>query len=124
MSAIVISVHNPTECQRYADLIQHLGQEVITCTEGSNATLKACHDHSANLCIIDMMQPGETGIEIMKAIQTSDMQIDVLLISRINTRTILDRAFRLGAKDILTKPFHDHEFVSTVIHCLENATGA
>jgi response regulator of citrate/malate metabolism len=74
---------------------------------------------SAGLVIIDLFLPGTSGMEVLKVLQQMHGSAGCILITRINTRGMLDRAFRYGARDVLIYPVDAETLRHTVAHRLD-----
>lgn len=65
--------------------------------------------------ISDIRMPEQSGIELLKAVRSSDTQIPVLLMTGFADLS-LPRAHDLGAEALINKPFELDELCRTVIH--------
>jgi len=83
------------------------GHEVVFLEDGSSVSrqLKAAH---FDLLITDIVMPGKDGLEVIKELRASGLDLPILVMSGgISTlRTpILAAASALGADEVITKPF-------------------
>jgi DNA-binding NarL/FixJ family response regulator len=76
------------------------------------------HEAPCRIVIIDMFLPESSGIELVKQIKQQDEKIVLVLLSRMRGRSMLDRAFRHGATDILPYPMQVDTLRQTVLHRL------
>lgn len=69
-----------------------------------------------NLIILDIMLPGETGLEILKKLKSRDVtkDIPVIILSAKSSEFDKVSCFELGADDYITKPFSVLEFLARV----------
>jgi DNA-binding response OmpR family regulator len=82
------------------------GFKVIGTAQGSAALFKMLEDGLiAELLLLDIFFPDESGVDILKKIKAEYPQIKVLVITAINRADLNKEIFLAGADDILHKPF-------------------
>ena len=64
-----------------------------------------------DLVVLDVMMPGETGLELTKALRTSGLQLPILLLTAMAETGDRIGGFESGADDYLTKPFDPRELL-------------
>lgn len=81
-----------------------------------DALLKGLKEELPQLILLDIMLPGEDGIEILKRLRTSTVTADIPIIMATAKGTEYDKVIGLdlGADDYLAKPFGMMEMVSRV----------
>lgn len=86
------------------------GLRVVTASDGAEALASACRIHP-DLCVLDVMMPKLTGLEVLRALRadpaTADLRI-ILLTARAQSNDI-DSGFAAGANDYIAKPFSPQE---------------
>ena len=74
-----------------------------------------------DLVITDLIMPEQEGMQTIKQMREADAAVKILAISgggRIVNVDFLQVARRLGADEILAKPFDSHDLLSVVRHLL------
>ena len=66
--------------------------------------LQLLHHRHVSVILLDILLPGEDGIEIAKKVRTLS-QVAVILISGISSSEIIATGLNVGADDYITKPF-------------------
>ncbi|WP_394825438.1 response regulator transcription factor [Pendulispora albinea] len=97
-----------------AQVVEHLreaGFETLWWTEGKSLTPPIAS--GIRLLILDLMLPGEYGMDILKGLRAFS-EVPVLVLSARNDSFDKVRALKLGADDYLTKPFWPEELVERV----------
>ena len=84
---------------------------------------QAMNEQLPRLIILDIMLPGEDGLEILKKLRasTSTGRLPVMLLTAKGTEHDKVRGFDLGADDYLPKPFGMMELVARVKNLLRRA---
>jgi two-component system response regulator MtrA len=76
-------------------------------------TLDIEEARTASLMILDLMLPGEHGLDILKRVR-GQVDVPVIVLSARNETEDKVRALELGADDYMTKPFWPSELVARV----------
>jgi len=96
------------------------GYEILKVHSGREAleTLKSCQPQ---LILLDIFMPEMNGLEVLEKIksQESSKSISVVMISTSGQKEDIDKAFHLGAKDYVTKPFTTKTLLDTVRNAIK-----
>lgn len=95
-----------------------LGYAVATAADG-NAGLQLALKMQPDIIITSLTLPGLSGRDLLAALRTQKVQCTVIATGPKGDETKALQAFRLGAKDYLTKPLREAELVATIDHALE-----
>jgi DNA-binding response OmpR family regulator len=90
--------------------LEHDGYRVLTASDGQ-AGLALAQAERPDLCILDVMMPKLTGLEVLASLRADPATADtrVILLTSRGQDTDVDRGFELGAHDYVTKPFSPKE---------------
>ncbi|MGH1485259.1 MAG: response regulator transcription factor [Cellvibrionaceae bacterium] len=98
--------------------LESAGYTVATAADGADGLQKALHKRF-DICVLDIMLPNKSGIEITSALRSSGHDIPILfLTARGNETDILD-GFKAGADDYMTKPFSTRELLVRIAAILK-----
>jgi len=81
--------------------------DVVTATSGEEALLAiAAADRPFDCLIVDLSMPGEDGVKICASVRTIPMyhKVPIIILTEMSEGASIDRAFRAGATDYVTKP--------------------
>lgn len=99
-------------------LLTRDGYKVSTASGGHEA-LKMLTDSSYDLVITDIMMPGMTGLELLKAIkEVSPDTLVMTITAHASTETAVE-AMKMGAYDYISKPFNKDEIKLRIKDALE-----
>jgi DNA-binding response OmpR family regulator len=89
------------------------GHEVIGAGDGDAALRLAAADEP-DLIVLDVMLPGRSGFEVLRALRATGRAMPVILLTARDD--VIDRVagLELGADDYVTKPFEPRELVARV----------
>ncbi|NUM89710.1 MAG: response regulator [Bdellovibrionales bacterium] len=95
---------------------------LLTKDAGSQqAMLEVVKTDQPNLVILDLfMGKGLSALDLLKILEKTKLDASVILLTPVTTRTLVERAFRSGAKDVLQLPATDEELLSCVLHRKRN----
>ncbi|MEA1939634.1 MAG: sigma-54 dependent transcriptional regulator [Candidatus Caldatribacteriota bacterium] len=82
-------------------------------TDGLDA-LKKLEKENYSLILLDLKMPGLNGLETLKKIRQSDINLPVIMMSAYGTVSEAVEAMKLGALDYLVKPFDIEELKITI----------
>jgi DNA-binding response OmpR family regulator len=88
------------------------GYRVETAYDGTD-TLRKARELKPDLLVLDIMMPGEDGLQVCRALSRPGGMPIIFLTARTSD---IDKitGLRLGADDYVTKPFNPHELVARV----------
>jgi DNA-binding response OmpR family regulator len=90
------------------------------------AGVRACHDLTPDLVVLDLMLPGLDGLDVCRAIQ-EERPVPVLMLTARDSEADLLEGLATGADDYLTKPFSARELVArvhTLLRTVDRAVAA
>jgi DNA-binding response OmpR family regulator len=90
--------------------LQRDGYRVVTAQDGQ-AALDVARAEQPALCVLDVMMPKLSGLEVLTALRADDALAGtrVILLTARGQDGDVDRGFELGADDYVTKPFSPQE---------------
>lgn len=104
-------------------VLEDLGHNVIDFSDGESA-LTHLGENLADLLILDIWMPEPDGIEVLKRLQKSNIDIPVLVITGSHGNMPISATesvvMTYGADDVLYKPFRDEELVVAVQKIIGN----
>ncbi|MGF1470820.1 MAG: response regulator transcription factor [Rubrobacteraceae bacterium] len=89
------------------------GFKVSQSTTGAEA-LRIARRLRPDLILLDIMLPGESGIEVCEHIRERDQDVVVIMVTAKDAEVDKVRGFEAGADDYLTKPFGMKELVARI----------
>lgn len=92
------------------DYLETEGFDVRLCKNGDFA-LKIFHEHTFDLCLLDVMMPLMDGFSLAKAIKLKDKKIPIIFITAKSLKEDKLKGYGLGADDYITKPFDEEELL-------------
>ncbi len=89
------------------------GFRVLTAESGRRA-LDVCRSSRVHVVVTDLMMPGMSGIDLLKALETVAPDAEVVLMTAYGTIETAVEAMRAGAYDFVEKPLKRMQIVKTV----------
>ncbi|MCO5143548.1 MAG: response regulator [Oligoflexia bacterium] len=78
--------------------------------------LEAYRNIQYDIVIIDLFLPEKNGLDLIGSIRKTNEDITIILIDKINSKHTVERAFRLGASDVIPYPTNEETLSSTIYH--------
>lgn len=108
--------------EAYSEILKLNGYEVTTLTEGTMAA-ECVSETSYDIVITDIVMPGKEGLATIMDIRNISKDIPILAISgggRVSPKSHLFLAKKMGANDILEKPFDGTTFIQKIESLISN----
>lgn len=93
--------------------LKDLNCEIVTANNGMDGLILAL-EKRFDLIILDIMLPGQNGIEVCRKIRQSDRQSPIMMLTAKSEEIDKVVGLETGADDYLTKPFSVREFIARV----------
>ncbi len=94
------------------------GFKVVTASSGREA-LDVCRKSRIDVVLTDLMMPGMSGIDLVKALDTVAPDVEVVVMTAYGTIETAVEAMREGAYDFVEKPLKRVQIVKTVAKAAE-----
>ena len=95
----------PDMCEMLSELLSDEGYKLETATNGKDAVKKVLGG-SVDIVLLDIMMPGQDGIDTLRQIKDIRPKLPVVMITGFGTLSTARNAMKLGAYDYITKPFN------------------
>ncbi len=99
------------------DVLPSFGYETLFAVDGQTG-LKLIRKEKPDLVMLDYNLPKMTGIDVLQQMAQESLNTPVVLMTGYGSELSAIKAFRLGAKDYLIKPFTVEEIVETIDRAL------
>ncbi len=98
--------------------LESAGYMVTTAADGAAGLREALHERF-DICVLDVMLPNKSGIEIASALRGSDRDIPILFLTALGNETDVLSGFEAGADDYMVKPFSPRELLVRIAAILK-----
>lgn len=123
----ILLVEDDVELRRMvAAALRRDGYHVVECADGpaaldriGEALVDGRSERLPALIVSDVRLPGFDGLEILEAVQAALAHVPVVLVTAFPDEQLYRRAFALGARNVLAKPFDLDELRAVVWTTLE-----
>jgi len=92
-------------CESIKNYLEKIGHEVKVCYNGKKA-LKIIENESFDMLILDINVPDLDGFKLLETLHKKHFFIPTIFISALTDIEDITKAFDLGCKDYIKKPFH------------------
>jgi two-component system, chemotaxis family, chemotaxis protein CheY len=123
MKKILVIEDNPIVRSTVGRILQAGGYEVISANDGLQG-VAAFRKEQPDLVVTDIIMPEQEGIETIRQILTDRPNAKIIAISgggRIGNTDFLQIARKVGATEVLPKPFDPDDLLQLVSNCLKAA---
>lgn len=96
---------------------------MVTEIDSGDAALLAIAQREPAVVLLDLVMPGKSGLEVLKALKGSPGRTRVLVLTALDSEGLVQQALADGAHGFLTKPIHPLDVQGIVRGALEAAGG-
>jgi DNA-binding response OmpR family regulator len=89
------------------------GYSFIEASDGRQALIAFDRDRP-DMVILDLLMPEQSGVETLTEIRRRSPSMGVIVLSSMDTPTLIEEALRAGASKFIAKPFHPIEMLDAV----------
>jgi two-component system chemotaxis response regulator CheY len=97
---------------------------VVTEAGDGDQGLAAIAARAPAVVLLDLVMPGKSGLEVLKALQGRGPRPVVLVLSALDSEALVQKALADGAQGYLPKPIHPLDLRNLVRGALEGVRGA
>lgn len=101
-------------------ILQDEGYDTTTASNGNDA-IKNMQDNDVNLVLLDVQLPDINGVEVLRKIKEIEPDVPVIMISGNATIRMAVDSTKLGAYDVIEKPFHPEEKIDKMLLTIKQA---
>lgn len=102
----------------YSDILGREGYTVDVVADGKGC-LDKLESQAYDLLILDLILEDMTGIDLAARIRERDRGLEIIMATKVDDLTSINRALELGIREYVLKPIHEAEFLQTVGACIE-----
>jgi len=92
----------------------------LTACDGAEGLNKALRENP-DLILLDVQMPKLTGVQVLEALEEQGRNVPVILMTLYGSEDLAVRAFRLGVKDYIIKPFEASEMLEAIERALSES---
>jgi DNA-binding response OmpR family regulator len=124
MSNILVIDDEPLVADAISTVLTRAGHSVSLASNG-DAGLQQFAAAQHDLVITDLVMPGKEGIETIRELRKQAPKLPIIAMSgggMMGNYDLLSMARKLGATEIMGKPFSSDELIALVSRCLEKGS--
>ncbi len=99
----------------------------VPCTvreaDSGETALAAVTERAPRVLLLDLVMPGPSGLELLQRFTARKLPMRIIVISSLDTESLVQQALRDGAHGFLSKPFHPLDVQNVVRAALETSAG-
>lgn len=118
---ILIVDDDPDTCANCSDILANYGYAVNVAHDGDSA-LKLARANPYQLALLDFKLPGLNGVELFRALRSSQSGLEGIIITGYPTPEMERDAKALGARFVLSKPVDFAALMPLINRCLDSRT--
>jgi two-component system, NtrC family, response regulator PilR len=113
MTAILVIDDEPSVADALEIILKDSGYEVAVALNGRDG-IKRANESRFDVVITDLRLPDMSGLDVLGHMISEDPDSIVIIISAHSTPEVVAESIRLGALDVLPKPFYPSEVLGLI----------
>lgn len=116
MKTILVIEDNENMLRMVTDLLSRSGYQVLTASDGVDG-MKVYHKAKPDLVLTDIIMPDKEGLEVVMELSREVPRPKIIAMSgggMMEPRTYLSLADKLGADEVLQKPFRPTDLLALI----------
>ena len=118
-ATILVVDDEPNQRALFKQMLNRGGYTVIGAESCDDAYVKL-REHSIDLALVDIVMPGKSGLECLKAIKEHYTHIGVIILTGSIPEDIALQSLDMGADDFLHKPIRREQLLTCIGNVLFN----
>src|SRR3954464_3627475 len=110
---VLVVDDEPSNVASIEKIFQRDGLRVLT-ADGAKAALEIARKHRVQVVLTDLMMPGVSGIELLRALKQLSPDTEVVMMTAYGTVETAVQAMREGAYDFVEKPLKRMTIIKSV----------
>ncbi|HZH03444.1 MAG TPA: response regulator [Myxococcaceae bacterium] len=95
------------------DALGNKGYHFLEARDGVEA-VSACAEKAPSLVLLDLMMPNKSGLEALTELRERHPHLRILVMSSLDSDSLVQQALDAGAVGFVVKPFHPLEIAGAV----------
>ncbi len=101
-------------CKTLQDILTSGGYEVVGDANNGQQALLKFKELTPDLVILDLMIPGENGLDILVGLIKENPKVRILVLTAVVNQAVIVEVVQAGAKGFLNKPFQAKSLLAEV----------
>lgn len=117
MKTVLVVEDTQAERQMISALLTHAGLHAAVTTSAEEAWEWLSNNPSPNLILLDIVMPGESGLDLCRQIRSDDKLKEIPILFCSSKSEDFDRfwALRQGGNEYITKPYIPQQLIDKVL---------
>ncbi len=120
MSGILLVSNDKELAKLLKSCLRDTGARLLGVSVTARAATDVFQQASPDMVVLDTFLPESSGLEMLKTLKRINENCVFMMLSRLRTRSAIERSFRLGAHDVLQFPLDAEVLRQTILHRLES----
>ncbi len=120
MIRAIVTDDSPATRRILISILKRISIEIVAEADNADQAVAACLEHTPDLMFLDVVMPGETGVDVLRRMRAQESGIGVIMVTSVSDRDIVECCREQGAIGYILKPFRHTRIVADVTRlCVE-----
>jgi len=106
--------------QALAQILQAEGFSIVGSLKSAASSLAQMEVNPCHICLLDVVMPDISGLELAKEMRNRFSDVQIIMMSSIQSETMVIDCIAAGAIDYLQKPFTKEDLLKSIYAAIDN----
>lgn len=100
--------------------VEKMGYQVIGEAANGAAAIELAIEHEPDLITLDNVMPDMFGAEVLKVLKDEGIGSEIIVISAVGQKAVIDKEKELGIAEFIVKPFTEEQLIDVVTSVMQS----
>ncbi|MBR08320.1 MAG: response regulator [Rickettsiales bacterium] len=99
--------------------LEKVGYQIIAEAANGETAIELAIEHEPDLITLDNVMPDMFGAEVLKTLKAEGVTSEVIVISAVGQKTVIEKEKALGIAEFIVKPFTEEQLIDVVTNVMQ-----
>ena len=100
--------------------VEKIGYTVVAEAANGASAIELALEHEPDLITLDNVMPDMFGAEVLKTFKDEGLTSEVIVISAVGQKTVIEKEKALGIAELIVKPFTEEQLIDVITNVMQS----
>lgn len=100
--------------------VEKIGYQVIGEAPNGETAIELAIEHEPDLITLDNVMPDMFGIEVLQTLKDEGIRSEVIVISAVGQKSVIEKEKALGIAEFIVKPFTEDQLIDIITSVMQS----
>jgi len=100
--------------------VEKIGYTVVAEAANGASAIELALEHEPDLITLDNVMPDMFGAEVLKTFKAEGLTSEVIVISAVGQKSIIEKEKALGIAEFIVKPFTEEQLIDVITNVMQS----